>query len=295
MKRGLLLGLALVGAACNITVQKRSNDDGEREETQREQRQTRYYKYHYDEAYPDLPNYGEADQWFGNLGHDTQVPRGYFNGDVKFQGNGLVRSGEGPGNSVIDGDVEIRGNGWCLENMTITGELKVRGNNNQFNNVQIFGDIDVSGQGNTIPPRSNPPVPPGSEPAPASDSGSGSGGRYYVGGYRPCYPNLPDYGEADEWCGNLGRNTSVDQGYFRGDVKFQGNGLVRSGQGAGNSVIDGHVEIRGNGWCLENMTITGSLKIRGNNNILNNVEIFGDIDVSGQGNTIPPRSNPPRR
>jgi hypothetical protein len=115
--------------------------------------------------------------------------------------------------------------------------------------------------------------------------------RWYVYGMRDRYPNLPDMGETKKyWRALPNEQSTIDQGYMNGDLNLNGNGFIKQGAGPGQTVIDGHCEIQGNGWVLKGMTITGNLKVRGNNNDISGCEVLGGPpDVRGTGNKFPAR------
>lgn len=106
---------------------------------------------------------------------------------------------------------------------------------------------------------------------------------------RGAYADLPDMGETREYFRAHGSRTLVDRGYFRGDLVLAGAGLRKEGAGHDESVIDGHLEIRGDGWTLTGLTVTGDVTIRGENNDLSGCRVLGRIDARGAGNTLPPR------
>lgn len=110
--------------------------------------------------------------------------------------------------------------------------------------------------------------------------------RYFVGGYREKYHNLPNRGSSKRFFRGHVNQVDMGKGYIHGNVKFLGpNGEFKRGNGKGRTVIDGHLEIKGSGWRLENVTITGNIKIRGHNNLIK-AEIFGRVDQRGGNNRI---------
>lgn len=113
------------------------------------------------------------------------------------------------------------------------------------------------------------------------------GGKRFVGGYRSAYPNLPDLGKTQSHIWAQKTRVEIDRGYLRGDFKSHGVGFIKQGAGHGETVIDGHVEIRDNNCILRNVTITGNVDIRGNNNDVSSCQIFGRIKVRGSGNKTP--------
>ncbi len=113
------------------------------------------------------------------------------------------------------------------------------------------------------------------------------GGKRFVGGYRSAYPKLPDLGKTQSHIWAQKTRVDIDRGYLRGDFKSHGVGFIKKGAGHGETVIDGHVEIRDNNCVLRNVTITGNVDIRGNNNDLSTCQIFGRVKVRGSGNKTP--------
>ena len=116
---------------------------------------------------------------------------------------------------------------------------------------------------------------PAGEPPPAH-------ARAELGQARERYPYLPDLGEtADAGRGVL----DLKRGYYRGDLLLTGSGVPKRGAGVGESVIDGHVTIRGSGWVLTGITIRGDVTIRGDDNDVTGCRIQGRIRVEeGQRN-----------
>ena len=111
--------------------------------------------------------------------------------------------------------------------------------------------------------------------------------RTYVGGYRSQYSHLPNLGETKKYMMSSGNNVSLDKGYMRGTWKCGARGYVKQGAGKGRTVIDGHLEIKGNNWVLKQCTVTGNVEIRGNNNDISGLEILGRVDIRGTGNKTP--------
>jgi hypothetical protein len=121
----------------------------------------------------------------------------------------------------------------------------------------------------------------------SSSSTTQSQPTYSVYFYRDAYRHLPDMGETKKYIRAHGNRGQIDRGYFNGDLKFNGAGMIKEGAGHGETVIDGHCEVEGNNWRLTGITITGNLKVRGNENDLSGCEVFGDVDVRGMGNRTP--------
>jgi hypothetical protein len=110
---------------------------------------------------------------------------------------------------------------------------------------------------------------------------------YYVGGYQPKYSQLPEMGETKRYFRAHGNRANWDRGYFNGELRCNGGGLIKQGAGKGETVIDGDVSIEGNNWKYSGMTFTGDVKIRGDNNDISDCEVFGHVDVRGMGNKTP--------
>lgn len=113
------------------------------------------------------------------------------------------------------------------------------------------------------------------------------GGKRFVGGYRSAYPKLPDLGKTQSHIWAVKTRMDIDRGYLRGDFKGHGGGFIKKGAGHGQTVIDGHCEIRGDNWRLSGVTITGNVDIRGNNNDLSGCQVFGRVKIRGSGNKTP--------
>lgn len=109
----------------------------------------------------------------------------------------------------------------------------------------------------------------------------------YVGGYQSRYSHLPDMGETKKYVRAHGNRSAFDRGYYNGEMKVNGMGLIKNGAGIGETVIDGDVEIEGENWKFTGMTFTGNVKIRGNNIDISECEVFGRVDVRGMGNKTP--------
>ena len=108
--------------------------------------------------------------------------------------------------------------------------------------------------------------------------------RKFVGGYRDDYAHLPNMGETKKYFRVHGNRAEIDRGYYRGDWDCGAAGMMKNGAGHGESVIDGHLEIKGDNWVLRGVTITGNVEIRGNNNDITGCEVFGRVDIRGTGN-----------
>ncbi len=108
--------------------------------------------------------------------------------------------------------------------------------------------------------------------------------RKFVGGFRSDYAHLPNMGETKKYFRVHGNRAEIDRGYYRGDWDCGAAGMMKNGAGHGESVIDGHLEIKGDNWVLRGVTITGNVEIRGNNNDITGCEVFGRVDIRGTGN-----------
>lgn len=137
-----------------------------------------------------------------------------------------------------------------------------------------------------------PAAPAAGDPATATGPAAASG-ESGIHDLRASYPDLPDMGETKEYFRAHGNRTLVDRGYFRGDLQLSGAGLTKEGAGPDESVIDGHLEVRGDGWVLTGLTITGDVTVRGENNDLSGCKVLGRLDSRGSGNTLPARTRRP--
>jgi len=125
---------------------------------------------------------------------------------------------------------------------------------------------------------------------PQSDDDPPPNYRAAVGQARDRYSYLPDRGRsADAARGIL----DLERGYYSGDLLLEGTGLEKRGAGTGESVIDGHVEIRGSHWTLIGFTIRGDLTVRGDDNDVRRVKVLGRLTLEGEDNQ--PRSSSKRR
>lgn len=129
----------------------------------------------------------------------------------------------------------------------------------------------------------------GAEPADTSAAPAPASGSSGVHDLRATYAELPDMGDTREYFRAHGQRALVDRGYFRGDLQLAGVGVRKEGAGPDETVIDGHVEVRGDGWVLSGMTITGDVTVRGENNDLSGCRVLGRVDARGAGNALPPR------
>lgn len=125
-----------------------------------------------------------------------------------------------------------------------------------------------------------PPADTSAGPAPGGEASAGEA-------QRGPYADLPDMGETRAYFRAHGNRTLVDRGYFRGDLQLAGAGLKKEGAGPGESVIDGHLEVRGDGWVLTGLTITGDLTVRGEGNDVSGCQVLGRVDARGSRNTLP--------
>lgn len=68
-------------------------------------------------------------------------------GDVNVDGNGVSIYGNGPDNTIIDGDVVITGNNVRLRGVTITGNLSITLNNAAVVLSRVHGDVLITKNG----------------------------------------------------------------------------------------------------------------------------------------------------
>jgi hypothetical protein len=109
----------------------------------------------------------------------------------------------------------------------------------------------------------------------------GEGAPPPVGEARDTFRYLPDRGlTADAGRGVL----DLERGYYRGDLTLEGTGLVKQGAGIGETVIDGHVRIRGSGWTLTGMLIRGDVEIAGDDNDVTGCRVRGRVTATGERN-----------
>lgn len=81
------------------------------------------------------------------------LERGYYQGDLLLEGTGLPKKGAGIGETVVDGNVRIVGDGWTLTGMLIRGDVELQGDDNDVSACRIQGQVRVlSGERNTWDP-----------------------------------------------------------------------------------------------------------------------------------------------
>lgn len=121
-----------------------------------------------------------------------------------------------------------------------------------------------------------PPRDPASEPATPAP----------VGEARDRYRYLPHLGPTAE----SGRGIlDLERGYYQGDLLLEGPGLPKKGAGIGETVIDGHVRIVGDGWTLTGMLIRGDVEVTGDDNDVSACRVQGQVRVvSGERNKTDP-------
>lgn len=116
---------------------------------------------------------------------------------------------------------------------------------------------------------------PATDPTPAAP----------VGEARDRYRYLPHLGPTSE----KGRGIlDLERGYYQGDLLLEGTGLPKKGAGIGETVIDGHVTITGDGWTLTGMLIRGDVEIRGDDNDVSGCRIQGQVRATGERNKTDP-------
>jgi hypothetical protein len=62
--------------------------------------------------------------------------------------NKVVLTGRGPGKTIIEGNVIIKGNSCVIRNLTIRGDVFIEGNNANLQNTQILGEVKSTGNNN---------------------------------------------------------------------------------------------------------------------------------------------------
>jgi hypothetical protein len=78
------------------------------------------------------------------------LERGYYQGDLLLEGTGLEKKGAGIGETVIDGNVTIVGDGWRLTGMLIRGDVEIRGDDNDVSTCRIQGQVRATGERNHV-------------------------------------------------------------------------------------------------------------------------------------------------
>ncbi|MGE0706939.1 MAG: hypothetical protein AB7N76_02890 [Planctomycetota bacterium] len=105
----------------------------------------------YRSQYRHLPDLGQTGKYMQATGLSGALDKGYMNGKWKCGVQGMIKNGAGTGQTVIDGDLEIKGDNWVLRGATVTGSVYIRGNNNDISGLEIFGRVEVRGTGNKTP------------------------------------------------------------------------------------------------------------------------------------------------
>jgi len=86
-------------------------------------------------------------------GESVQLQPIVYEGDLVIAGQGNQVTGQSLSAdqyTVVAGNVEIRGNGNTLGNLTVLGNITFRGNNNTLENVDYQGDVIETGKGPNI-------------------------------------------------------------------------------------------------------------------------------------------------
>lgn len=73
-----------------------------------------------------------------------------ISGNVTSSGNNVTVFGQGPGLSVIGGDVVASGNNFSLRGVTVRGDVRISGNNATSVLCEVFGDVIVDGNNAVI-------------------------------------------------------------------------------------------------------------------------------------------------
>lgn len=106
---------------------------------------------HWRERYAHLPELGPTEEAMRRMGRRIQVDRGYLRGDWVVRGPGYLKRGAGHGETVVDGDLVIRGSGWIIGGITVIGDARVFGDDNDIRGCEVLGRVVVRGAGNQTP------------------------------------------------------------------------------------------------------------------------------------------------
>ena len=106
----------------------------------------------YKRHFPGLPNLGATDRYFHEHGTRATVDKGYLRGDWKCYRAGFMKRGAGYGETVVDGNLIIRGDNWILQRITVTGKVEITGSYNDISDLEVIGSVRVHrGVGNKTP------------------------------------------------------------------------------------------------------------------------------------------------
>lgn len=83
--------------------------------------------------------------------NEAVVDLGYgFDGDVRVEGTGGVLYGDSPDETVIDGNLELRGSETLVRGVTVTGDVDFKGNAAEFYYCVVHGDVVLTGNSNLV-------------------------------------------------------------------------------------------------------------------------------------------------
>jgi hypothetical protein len=71
-------------------------------------------------------------------------------GNLTVEGNRGVIYGDSPAETVIDGDLELRGNESIVRGLTVTGDVEFDGNTAELYYCVILGDVVLKGNENFV-------------------------------------------------------------------------------------------------------------------------------------------------
>jgi hypothetical protein len=102
-------------------------------------------------------------------------------------------------------------------------------------------------------------------------------------GARPCpSPDAAnvDRGPPPSARGN-GVHVTLECGTYQGDLVVHGNDVWVHGAGKGQTIVDGRLDVHGNGVHVTDLTVRGESNVSGNNVDVSGVEMAGPSKVKG--------------
>jgi hypothetical protein len=79
---------------------------------------------------------------------DIQLAPGVYSSPGTINANSVTIRGAGPGQTVIEGDLQVRGNNLLLTGVTLRGSVVFLANNADFRGARITGSVSNGGNNN---------------------------------------------------------------------------------------------------------------------------------------------------
>jgi hypothetical protein len=316
---GLAVGISLGLTACVVEADNRhhhDNDGGGGGTVVVEEHHDEYHDDHDHDhdhdhdgggrggRYSNLPDRGFLDQYmpngFTNASYVLEAGRYQLRGgNWHSGGDNLTIQGAGIGQTVIFGNMLLKGNNYVLRDMTIEGNFELHGNNCTLG-LDFKGSKTVKGFGTQFvtstpppayvappppPPVYNPPPPPPVYVAPPPPPPPVV---FNPPPPPPADPNfLPDRGYLDQYMTNGFNNAQyvLEPGIYalrKGKFDSGGGNLTIQGAGIGKTIIKGNMLLKGNNYVIRGITLRGDFELHGNNCTLN-IDFKGSKTVKGTG------------